>query len=141
MNLKFSEKDQTISKMNKKYNFLKEKVTILFDLESKFEALEKKVEKVENNSIKTSGEDVVNESQQVEAEDADDLKCSLCDFVGKNKFGLKIHHHKKHSTATFNCDTCDFTCEIYSDLIEHNDRYYHSHRRRLNKENKKLILD
>ena len=139
MNLKISEKDQTISKMNKKYNFLKEKVTILFDLESKFEVLEKRVEKVENKSDKSSGGDIVTESPQVE--NTSEIKCNVCDFVAKNKFGLKIHFHKKHSTAAFNCDTCDFTCENYSDLVEHNDRYYHSHRRRLNKENEKLILD
>ena len=138
MNKKMSEKKQTISKINKKYNFLKEKVTLLFDLEAKFDVIEKKVEK-----ILITGKDAVSEDPKsnITSEDADNLKCSMCDFVGKNKFGLKIHYHKKHSTATFKCDTCDFTCESHSDLVEHNDRYYHSHRRKLNKENEKLILD
>ena len=73
--------------------------------------------------------------------DTESLKCDMCDFVGKNKFGLKIHHHKKHSTARFNCFTCDFTCESRSDLLEHNDNYYYSHRQVLNKDYQKEILD
>ena len=138
MNKKISEKEQTISKINKKYNFLKEKVTLLFDLEAKFDVIEKKVEKILINEKGAVSEDP---KSDITSEDVENLKCSMCDFVGKNKFGLKIHHHKKHLTATFNCDTCDFTCESYTDLVEHNDTYYHSHRRRLNKENEKLILD
>ena len=46
IHLKMSEKDQTISKINKKLNVLKEKVTLLFDLESKYDTLEKIVEKL-----------------------------------------------------------------------------------------------
>ena len=46
MNKKMSEKEQTISRINKKHNFLKEKVTLLFDLEAKFDVIEKKVEKI-----------------------------------------------------------------------------------------------
>ena len=57
--------------------------------------------------------------------------------MAKNKFGLKIHIHKKHSTATFNC----FTCETYSELVGHNDTYYYSHRITLRKEYEKEILD
>ena len=45
------------------------------------------------------------------------------------------------SKATFNCFTCDFTCETYSDLVEHNDTYYYSHRQTLRKEYEKEILD
>ena len=63
-----------------------------------------------------------------------EIKCDHCDFVAKNKFGLKIHIHKKHSTARFNCFTCDFQCETHSDLVEHNDNYYYSHRITLNRE-------
>ena len=71
----------------------------------------------------------------------EEFKCNVCDFVAKNKFGLKIHFHKKHSTATFKCFTCDFTCESYSDLCEHNEKYYYSHRQVLNKDYEKHILD
>ena len=67
--------------------------------------------------------------------------CNLCEFVPKNKFGLKIHFHKKHSTAKFKCFTCDFTCETHRELVEHNDRYYYSHRITLNKDNEKQILN
>ena len=56
--LKVTEKDQTISKINKKLNVLKEKVTLLFDLDNKYETLEKKVEKLENEPLK----DVVEEN-------------------------------------------------------------------------------
>ena len=44
MHLKMSEKDLTVSKINKKFNTLKEKVTILFDMEARLESIEKKVE-------------------------------------------------------------------------------------------------
>ena len=70
-----------------------------------------------------------------------EVKCDYCDFVAKNKFGLKIHIHKKHSTAKFNCFTCNFTCETHSELVQHNDIYYYSHRITLNKEYEKEILD
>ena len=50
--LKVTEKDQTLSKMNKKMNVLKEKVTLLFDLENRYETLEKKVEKLEKEPLK-----------------------------------------------------------------------------------------
>ena len=48
---------------------------------------------------------------------------------------------KKHSAAIFNCFTCNFTCETHSELVEHNDIYYYSHRITLNKEYEKEILD
>ena len=41
----------------------------------------------------------------------------------------------------FKCITCDYTCEIYSELVEHSDKYYYSHRRALNKDHEKYILD
>ena len=53
MQLKIKEKEQTISKINKKYNCLREKVTLLFDLEEKVDILEKKIEKVEKAHIET----------------------------------------------------------------------------------------
>ena len=134
---KLSEKEQTVSKINKKFNFLKEKVTLLFDLEAKVDDLEKKIEKFINDPVKTTEET----SKNQESVNTDEIKCDLCEFVAKNKFGLKIHFHKKHSTAKFNCFTCDFTCESHSELVEHNDRYYYSHRITLNKEHEKDILD
>ena len=72
---------------------------------------------------------------------SDEIKCTLCEFTAKNKFGLKIHFHKKHSTAKFKCFACDFTCESHDDLIPHNDKYYYSHRQSLNKNYEKHILD
>ena len=136
ISLKMSEKDLTVSKINKKYNTLKEKVTIIFDMEPRLEIVEKKVDKIVNEPVQTK-----KAADNKDAENVGEIKCNQCDFVAKNKFGLKIHIHKKHSTAKFKCDTCDFTCESHSELVNHNDRYYHSHRRTLNKENEKLILD
>ena len=63
-----------------------------------------------------------------------EIKCSLCDFVAKNDFGLKIHFHKKHSSYRFRCFTCDFKCESKSELVEHNDKYYYYHRLALNRD-------
>ena len=145
MQIKIKEKEQTISKINKKYNCLREKVTLLFDLEEKVDNLEKKVEKVEKAQIETVDKpalpQVQNSKTNITPGGNEEFKCNVCDFVGKNKFGLKIHYHKKHSTATFNCFTCDFTCESYSDLCEHNEKYYYSHRQVLNKDYEKHILD
>ena len=143
MQQKFLEKDQTVSKINKKFNFLKEKVTLLFDLEVKFENLEKKVDKIHVKPGTDSEKDAVSEEKtpQNSSVCTKEVKCDLCDFVAKNKFGLKIHFHKKHSSAGFKCFTCDFTCETHSELVEHSDFYYYSHRQKLNKEYEKEILD
>ena len=136
INRKVSEKDQTISKINKKLNVLKEKVTLMFNLEDKYDTLEKKVEKLSTEQV-----DKNKESVDISSKTSDEIKCSLCEFTAKNKFGLKIHFHKKHSTAKFKCFTCDFTCESHDDLIPHNDKYYYSHRQVLNKNYEKHILD
>ena len=146
IHIKMSEKEHTVSKINKKFNFLKEKVTLLFDMEAKIEVTEKKIEKIVNEPIQTT-EEAVDTKTEGNGKSANftgntvEVKCNLCDFVAKNKFGLKIHFHKKHSTAKFKCFTCDFTCETHSELVDHNDRYYYSHRITLNKENEKHILD
>ena len=131
--LKVSEKDQTISKINKKLNVLNEKMKV--DFESRFENIEKKVENLENEPLKLT------ESADTSSKSVDEVKCTLCEFVAKNRFGLKIHFHKKHSTAKFNCFTCDFTCESYNDLMDHNEKYPYSHRQVLNKNDEKQILD
>ena len=133
MYLKLTEKEHNVSKINKKYNVLKEKVTLLFDLEEKIDTLEKKVEEKISHPVPQSTEN--------EKEGNKEIKCNLCDFVAKNKFGLKIHFHKKHSTAKFRCFTCDFTCESHGDLVDHNEKYYYSHRQNLNKDHEKDILD
>ena len=140
---RLKEKDQTVSKINKKFNCLKEKVTLLFDLESRLETLEKKVEKTNVETVieKDSEKDSVSQNPPINSKSTGEIKCDLCDFVAKNKFGLKIHFHKKHSTAEFKCFTCDYTCESYSELVEHSDKYYYSHRRTLNKDHEKYILD
>ena len=142
MHLLFSEQKQTMSKLNKKLNALKEKEKILLDLEIKFDILEKKVDKT--NNIEAQEEiEIVKDNASIEAssEPSDDLTCKVRDFKAKNKFGLKIHFYKKHSSAKFKCFTCDFTCENYSELDEHNNKYHYSHRVTLNKYHEKYILD
>ena len=138
---KVSEKDHTVSKINQKFNFLKEKVTLLFDMEAKIDNIEKQVEKTVIEPVQTS--DIASQTEGKTENfngNSGEVKCNLCDFVAKNKFGLKIHFHKKHSTAKFKCFTCDFTCETHSELVDHNDRYYYSHRITLNKDYEKHIL-
>ena len=145
MEVKITNKDQTLSKINKKYNLLKEKVTLVFDLEGKVDTLEKHVEKISNEPVKANENPPISKTNQKSSDNAtgnlEEIKCNVCEFVAKNKFGLKIHCHKKHSTATFNCFTCDFTCETHSELVNHNDKYYYSHRITLNKDYEKHILD
>ena len=117
---------------------MKEKEEILLDIEIKFDILEKKVDKINNIEAQEEIEIV---KDNASSEPSDDLTCKVCDFKAKNKFGLKIHFHKKHSSAKFKCFTCDFTCENYSELDEHNNKYYYSHRVTLNKYHEKYILD
>ena len=73
--------------------------------------------------------------------DTGEIKCDLCEFGTKNKFGLKIPFLKKHSTAKFKCLTCDFTSMSHSELVEHNDRCYYYHRITLIKDHEKQIFD
>ena len=99
------------------------------------------------NGIYVSTWENVADSQTIQkagfesARDTGEIKCNLCEFGAKNKFGLKIHFHKKHSIAKFKCFTCDFTCMSHNELVEHNDRYYYSHRITLNKDHEKQIVD
>ena len=51
-----------------------------------------------------------------------------CDFVAKSEQGLKVHVKAIHTKNKVKCWKCDFTCETKSDLTEHNDTYYYSHR-------------
>ena len=115
---KISEKDQTVSKINKKFNFLKEKVTLLFDLDAKVDTIEKRIENINDISVNTienvQDTQTVLKTDSESAGDTGQIKCDLCEFVAKNKFGLKIHFHKKHSSAKFKCFTCDFTCMSHS---------------------------
>ena len=83
ISLKMSEKDLTVSKINKKYNTLKEKVTILFDMEPRLEIVEKKVDKIVNEPVQTK-----EAADNKNAENVGEIKCNQCDFVAKNKFGL-----------------------------------------------------
>ena len=55
--------------MNKKYNFLKEKVTLLFDLEAKFDAIEKKIEKMNNEP-----ENKIDKGADITSGDTENLK-------------------------------------------------------------------
>ena len=139
MHLLFSEQKQTMSKLNKKLN---KKEKSLLDLEIKLDILEKKVDKI--NTVEAHDEiEIVkdNASSEASSELSEDLKCKVCDFKTKNKFGLKIHFHKKHSMARFKCFSCDFTCENKMELNEHNEKYYYSHRQVLNKNHEKYILE
>ena len=108
----------------------------IWNLEDKYDTLEKKNEKLSTDQV-----DKNKDSVEISSKPSDEIKCSLCEFTAKNKFGLKIHFHKKHSTAKFKYFTCDFTCESYDDLIPHNDKYYYSHRQVLNKNYEKQILE
>ena len=62
LHFKIKEKDQVLSKVNKKFNFLKEKVTLLFHLEAKFDDLEKKFEKISDEAAKVNSKDLVSQT-------------------------------------------------------------------------------
>ena len=85
--LKITEKDHTISKINKKLNVLKEKVTLLFDLEAKIEILEKKVDIIGKKEFEVDTNDKESQSlPEACSNNSEEIKCEVCDFTAKNKF-------------------------------------------------------
>ena len=124
INLKIVEQDKEIDMLKKKMRVLKDRDSKLTDLEEKFQELEKKVGFFSNSS-----ENV-------------DIKCSDCDFIAKNSQGLKVHIKAKHTaTLKFKCFVCDFTSATKSELTEHNDVYYDSHRMTFYPNKKKYYLE
>ena len=109
---------------------MKEKVTLFFYLKEQFDNLENFFYKI-----------LIETDRNFKKNDTLEIKCSLCDFVAKNNFGLKIHFHKKHSSYRFRCFTCDFKTENKSELVDHNDKYYFSHRLASNRDHEKHILE
>ena len=70
-------------------------MTLLFDLETKIEILEKKVDTI---GKKESEDDTIDKESQSLPEacsnNSEEIKCEVCDFTAKKKFGLRIHFHK-----------------------------------------------
>ena len=58
------EKEETVSKLNKKFNFLKDKITLLFDLQPKLESLEKTLENLNDISVNTIEKVAGSQTQQ-----------------------------------------------------------------------------
>ena len=126
MNLKLSENEQTLRKINKKLNVLNERETLFVESKDRIEKLEKSVENLMTISEKKG----------------DENKCEKCEFVAKNEQGLKIHMKAKHTEHNrIKCWKCDFTCATKSELTEHNDTYYYSHRMSFYPHRKKDYLE
>ena len=69
-------------------------------------------------------------------------KCEECGFLAKNEQGLKVHKKAKHTEPKkFKCFKCDFSAPTKSDLTDHNDVYWVSHRMCLNPGRKKEYLE
>ena len=126
MNLKLSENEQALRKINKKLNVLNERETFFVESKDRIEKLEKSVENLMTRSEKK----------------ADENKCEKCEFVAKNEQGLKVHMKAKHTEHNrIKCWKCDFTCATKSELTEHNDTYYYSHRMSFYPHRKKDYLE
>ena len=128
-NLKIVEQEKEIDMLKKKLRVLKERDSELTDLEVKFEELEKKFVDLSQKPLETSTKDLNN-------------KCSDCDFIAKNIQGLKVHIKAKHTAPLkFKCFVCDFSSATKSELTEHNDIYYDSHRMTFYPQKKKYYLE
>ena len=149
-NLKAFEQDKKIETLRKKFNILKEKESIVFELQLKFENLEKKVdvtskelyEKV--NECKNSNDKSVQTSECSRSDCLNvEFKCDICEFNATSDADFRAHIRTKHkdSRKFFKCWTCDFVCRTKLKLTEHNDKYYYSHRMALNSNHKKYILE
>ena len=116
--------------LKKKLHVLKEKEKMLTDLEIKFEELEKKVENMRVSHI-------VEKDSEIQ-----ENKCEKCGFLAKNEQVLKVHFKAKHTEPEkFKCFKCDFSAPTKSDLTDHNDEYWVSHRMCLNPGRKKEYLE
>ena len=98
------------------------------DLEVDFEELEKKVEHILVSQIEKNPEIQSN-------------KCEECGFDAENEHVLKVHRKAKHTEPEkFKCFKCDFSAPTKSELTDHNDVYWDSHRMCLNPRRKKEYL-
>ena len=123
LHLKFSEQKQSMIKINKKLNILKEKETIVQNLQERLINLETKMDVIEKKDDQKVEEVVIVDKECI------NIKCENCDFVAKNEQGLKVHIKAKHTGKNkFKCYTCDFSCETKMELTTHNDIYWNSHR-------------
>ena len=122
-NLKIFEQGKEMEMLKKKFRVLKEKEKQLTDLEVNLEKLEKKVDNFKVSHIV-------------------ETKCKECDFVAKNELGLKVHIKAKHTEPErFKCFKCDFSASTKSDLTDHNDVYWYSHRMCLDSRRKREYLE
>ena len=114
--------------LKKKLDVLQEKEKTLMDLEVDFEELEKKVEHILVSQIEKNPEIQSN-------------KCEECGFDAENEHVLKVHRKAKHTEPEkFKCFKCDFSAPTKSELTDHNDVYWDSHRMCLNPRRKKEYL-
>ena len=129
-NLKIFEQGKEIDMLKKKLHVLKEKEKRLTDLEVKFEELGKEVENMRVSQI-------VEKDSEIQ-----ENKCEKCGFLAKNEQVLKVHFKAKHTEPEkFKCFKCDFSAPTKSDLTDHNDEYWVSHRICLNPGRKKEYLE
>jgi DNA repair exonuclease SbcCD ATPase subunit len=138
--LKAFEQDKKIETLRRKFNILKEKESTLFELQLKFEHLEKKVditsklsEKV--NEFKTTNVKNVSTLERSSSENQNlEFKCDICEFTATSDVEFRAHIRAKHkdSRKFFKCWTCDFVCRTKLELTNHNDKYWYSHRMALN---------
>ena len=135
LHLKVAEQNHLLSKINKKLNVLKEKEERIDILEEKINLIEKTSTKhIPDNFEKEKSVDSLPENQI-------ENKCEQCDFVAKNEQGLKVHIKAKHTEKKkFKCWVCDFSSETKSELTDHNDIYYDSHRMTFYPQKKKYYL-
>ena len=127
-NLKIFKQEKEIEMLKKKLRVLKEKEKKLMDLEVDFEVLEKKVENILVSKIEKNPEIQSN-------------KCDECGFDAENDHVLKVHRKAKHTEPEkFKCFKCDFSAPTKSELTDHNDVYWDSHRMCLNPRRKKEYL-
>ena len=69
-------------------------------------------------------------------------KCEKCDYTADNDADIKIHIQAKHKrNKTIKCWRCDYRTNIKTELTEHNDKYWYSHRMSIEERFEKHILE
>ena len=125
------EKDIQIKLLSEKIEVLECKLS-----QKEYIALVRK-DKKETEIVDLSFEQPSSEVKSVEIK-----KCEKCDYTADNDGDIKTHIQAKHKrNKTIKCWRCDYKTKSKTELTEHNDKYWYSHRMSIEERFKKYILE
>ena len=117
-------------------------------LSEKIEGLEIKLKQrndnidIENDENETENLDLPLKQPSSDPASSEVKKCEKCDYTADNDADMKIHMQAKHKrNKTIKCWRCDYRTKNKTELTEHNDKYWYSHRMSIEERFKKYILE